>query len=157
MQQTQIKTLMVNIMTAAVLVGVVVVGYFVFVKNEVPVVTSTVSTAKVAQETASIGKEIESTIRSLKKLNGAVENSKVILELPSFNNLQDYSVMIPSEPISRENPFIPTAWKIKMKVLEDSIAKAASSQSNSAATVPAQPQAPATPTGLFGSFDNAGV
>lgn len=161
MQQEQIKTLLVNMMTAIVIVGVFVVGYFVFIKKDTAItssVTSVSSVARIAEETASIGAEIDYTVKDLKDLTRAVASSTVIFDLPEFQKLQDFSVTIQAETIGRDNPFIPTAWKLKMKALEEAIGKSASSQSSqqSASVSGTQSNATQTPPSLLGDF-SAGI
>lgn len=150
MQQEQIKTLLVNVLTAAVVGGVLAVGYFVFIKKDTAVTStgaSAPSVATIAEETTFIGAEIDSSVQDLKGLERAVASSTVIFDLPAFKNLQDFSVAIPAEAIGRPNPFIPAAWKLKLKTLEETIkssvagagGNAPSQASQQSATVPALP------------------
>ena len=118
MSREQIKTLLVNITTAAIAIGVLVVGYFVFLKKETPVVDSVPSIAAIVEETASIGAEIDETVSGLGDLERAVAGATIIFDMPAFKNLQNFSVEIPVEATGRPNPFVPTAWKLKMKTLE---------------------------------------
>jgi hypothetical protein len=153
MQQDQIKTLIVNILTVAIVVGAVVVGYFVFTKQAAPVGGDTTSVAQIAAETASIGAEIDNTVRDLQDLKNAVESSRIVFELPEFKNLENFSVSIPSESIGRVNPFVPTAWKLKMKAVEEAASTPAPLQSpvQTAPVIGDQPQAGA-PADLLGDF-----
>ncbi|MFZ2303780.1 MAG: hypothetical protein WAV98_03275 [Minisyncoccia bacterium] len=128
MQQEQIKTLLVNIFTGIVVTGVIVVGYFVFVKKNTVVIENIASVAVIAEETASIGVEIDATVRDLKDLSRAVASSKVIFDLPAFKNLQNFSIAVPTEAIGRTNPFVPTIWKLKMKTTEEVADKGVISQ-----------------------------
>lgn len=162
MQQEQIKALLVNIFTGAVIVGVFVAGYFVLVKKDTEVVTSVASVARIAEQTASIGVEIDATLKDLRELTDAVSRSKVFFDMPEFRNLENFTVTVPREEIGRDNPFVPTVWKTKMKALEEAAGKStatqASTQSASASeTQPSSAQAPATPAsaleGLLGDFD----
>lgn len=130
MQKGQTKSLLVNILTAVILAGVLIVGYFVFVKKDAAVTSSVASIAKIAEETASIGTEIDYTVKNLGDLERAVASSKIIFDLPAFKNLQDFTVVVQGETTGRPNPFIPPAWKLKMKALEEVAAKSATSQSN---------------------------
>lgn len=153
MPQEQIKTLLVNIFTAVIIVGVFVAGYFVFIKKDGVVtgaVTSVSTVARVAEETATIGVEIDSTVRDLKDLSRAVASSTIIFELPEFRNLENFSVTIPTETIGRDNPFVPTIWKLRMKELEESAKKMPTPQLPPSA-VETQP---ALNAGLFGDFSN---
>lgn len=152
MQQEQIKTLLVNIMTGAIVLGVFVAGYVVFIKKDTVITDSVTSVARIAERTASIGTEIDSTVRKLKDLSRTVASSTVIFDLPEFQNLENFSVEIPTETIGRDNPFIPTVWKIRMKALEESVNKSAPSQS-SQRPAPVSKAASSTPTkGILGDF-----
>lgn len=131
MQQEQIKALLVNIFTGAVILGVIVAGYLVFVKKDTTIINSVTSVAKIAEQTTSIGMEIDATVRDLKDLSDAVAKSKVIFDLPAFQNLENFSVTIPKETVGRINPFVPTAWKLKMKAQEEEAnERSSSAQSN---------------------------
>lgn len=118
MSREKIKTLLVNIATAVIAIGLLVVGYFVFLKKDTPIEDAVTPVAKVAEETTSIAAEIDSTVKALSDLERAVESSTVIFDLPAFKNLQDFSVAIPAEATGRTNPFTPTPWKLKIKTLE---------------------------------------
>lgn len=137
MQQEKIKNLLVNVITGAVVVGLIYAAYFVFTKSSSGPADTTVapelSVAKIAEETAIVGVEIDRTVSSLKDLKRTVANSKVIFDLPAFQNLQDFSVAIPEEPLGRPNPFVPTEWKLKMKALEEAASKSAPTPSASTA------------------------
>lgn len=153
-----------NILTAVVVIGVLTAGYFVFINKQTPVANVDTSVAQIAEETASIGTEIDSTVRDLKDLERAVASSKVIFDLPAFQNLQDFSVAVPTEAVGRTNPFVPTAWKLKMKALEAADAKragtsGATSQSStqSASATPAQSQAGGSTLGDFGASATSGI
>ncbi|MBI5077831.1 MAG: hypothetical protein HZB11_00475 [Candidatus Yonathbacteria bacterium] len=129
MKNEQIKSLLINILTVAVPVGVLIVGYFIFVKKDTATVSSVASIAKIAEETVSIGTQIDYTVKDLGDLERAVADSKIIFDLPAFKNLQDFTVAVPIEAVGRSNPFIPTAWKLKMRAIEETAAKSATSQS----------------------------
>lgn len=156
MQKEQTSSLLVNILTGAVVIGVLVVAFIVFTKKDTTVTTDagvqSVSIAEVAQETALIGYEIDSTVRDLGELERSVASSKVIFDMPAFKNLQNYTVAVPSEPVGRTNPFVPTAWKVNMKALEAATGKSASQASTQTASVSsaqAQSSSPAQdPAGL---------
>ncbi len=153
MQQEQIKTLIVNIFTGVVIVGVFVAGYFVFLKKEKEIVTPKISVARVVEQTASIGIEIDSTVRDLRELSDAVARSKVFFDLPSFGNLENFSVTVPDEEVGRENPFLPTVWKLKMKAMEESIAKNSSTQQNTQPVSVVDSQFD-IPFDMYGDFDS---
>lgn len=159
MEQDKTKNLLINILTAAVVVGVAVAGYFVFMKTDTTSITGVAapatSVAVVAEETTAIGNEIDSTVRNLGDLERAVASSKVIFDLPAFKNLEDFSVEIPGDTVGRVNPFVPTVWKIKMKALEASLLKKSSSASAPASSQSASALDTTTATSsasLFGNF-----
>lgn len=157
MQQEQIKALLVNIFTGAVIVGVFVAGYFVIFKKDTDVVTSVASVARIAEQTASIGVEIDATVKDLRELTGAVSRSKVFFDLPAFSNLENFTVAVPKEEVGRDNPFVPTVWKLKMKALEAEAGRSVPTQQGfQSASVPeAQSQTQSgvpVPAYMFGDF-----
>lgn len=152
MQQEQIKALLVNIFTGAVIVGVFIVGYFVIFKKDTEVVTSVASVARIAEQTASIGVEIDATLKDLRELTDAVSRSKVFFDMPAFSNLENFTVVVPKEEIGRDNPFLPTVWKIKMKALEEAAGKKSSTQ-QSAQTASVSEAPSDIPPNLLGDFD----
>lgn len=125
MKQEQIKTLLVNIITGAVVVAVLVVGYFVFTKDKLAVLDEapSMSTETVAETTALIGTKIEGAVTGLKKLHIAVEEAATVFDMVAFKNLTDFSVGIPNQKVGRENPFVPTEWKLRMNALKDAMKK----------------------------------
>lgn len=157
MKNEQTKSLIVNIVTFIVVVGVLAAGYFVFIKKS-DVSSSTnaaVSVNAIASETAMIGNEIESTVKDLQDLKSAVESSAIIFSSPAFQNLENFTVPIPEGAVGgRTNPFILTDWKIKFKALEGAsvsttnTVKAAAPQTAS----PTTPSAPAPESNLMGDF-----
>lgn len=127
MQQEQLKTLLVNIITGVVILAVLAAGYFVFVKKEGATTQSDTGAPLVktdAQTTVLVGLEISRTVKVLEELNQSVIDSKKFFDRPEFNNLKDFSVVVPRGEVGRENPFAPTAWKLKIKALEESASKA---------------------------------
>lgn len=148
MEHSQTKTVLVNIVTGVVVVGLLAVGYFVFVKKETLDIGQVAATSLIADETATIGTEINGTVRDLKNLELAVASSTIIFELPEFKNLEDFSVSIPPESVGRENPFVPTGWKLKLKALEETMVKTTDSAPPS--TVPQAHSA--TVTSSLGDF-----
>lgn len=125
MSQEQIKNLLVNIATGAIVVGIIFAGYFVF-KSKQPVVVSdgvNISPETNAAETVVIGVEIARTVMGLQDLKNSVESSATVFGMPAFKNLQDFSVAVPPEAIGRIDPFVPTDWKIRAKALEEAIKK----------------------------------
>lgn len=121
----QTKSLLINIMTGAVIVGVIVAGYFVFRGGQTvtPSSVATPSAVDSAAETVAIGAEIARTVSDLQDLKSSVADSIAVFSTPAFKNLQDFSSSIPSQPVGRPNPFIPTDWKLKLKALQDAANK----------------------------------
>ncbi|OIP65287.1 MAG: hypothetical protein COV32_02590 [Candidatus Yonathbacteria bacterium CG10_big_fil_rev_8_21_14_0_10_43_136] len=145
MQQEQTKSLIVNIFTGAVIAGVFVAGYFVLFKKDTEIVTSVQSVARIAEQTAFIGVEIDATVKDLTDLSDAISRSKVFFDMPAFSNLENFSVSIPEEVVGRDNPFVQPEWKVKMKAQEIVVGKSATQQTS---TQPAP-----VPDGLLGDFD----
>lgn len=151
MKQEQTKTLLVNIFTGVVVIGVFVAGYIVFIKKD-STESGVKTVSRIAEQTSTVGAEIDNTMKDLRELSDAVARSNVFFGLPEFTNLENFSVKVPSEKIGRKNPFLPTPWKIKIKDLEttsgDNVPAQTSTQS--ASVLNAQPEVPA---GLLGDFD----
>ena len=82
MNQEQIKTLLVNIVTGGVIVAVLVVGYSVFVKKDSVVSEdSGVQSAETdARTTALVGIEIARTMRVLEDLTISVKDSMAVFD-----------------------------------------------------------------------------
>lgn len=120
MQQEQIKKIIINGLAILVIVGVVVTGYRSFTRGNTGSITPSDPSAvgQVAEETRLIGAEIDRTVSELRGLGSALESSVAIFDLPAFTNLQDFSASISEEPVGRDNPFVPTLWKARMKALE---------------------------------------
>lgn len=133
MQQEQLKTLLVNIVTGVVILSVLVAGYFVFVKKEVATTQSDTGVPLVktdAQTTVLVGLEISRTVKVLEELKQSVSDSAKFFNRPEFNNLKDFSVVVPKGEVGRENPFAPTAWKLKIKALEEVVSKGGAKEPN---------------------------
>lgn len=120
MQKEQIKAILVNITTAGIVVSLLVAGYVVFFKKESTLGSSPEVIVSTTEEAATLRARVDRTVSDLTGLEHAVANSAVIFDLPSFKNLEDFSVMVPPEPVGRPNPFIPTDWKLKIKTVEES-------------------------------------
>ena len=136
MREDKTKSIIVNIVTALMIAGVLGVGYWVFFKKDSGVAQDiTALSSDTAVEVVDIGSEVDRTVSDLEALKEAVATSKAIFTTSSFKDLQNFSVTVPSESIRRENPFIPTAWKIRMQALETAISKGGQS---SAATQAAE-------------------
>ena len=107
MQKEQIKTILINTLTFTVVMGIFGAGYYIYFRGPTTVIIQATSVAKIAEETALIGTEIDYTVRDLGELSSAIANSAIIFELPAFKNLQDLSTQVPAEPVGRTNPFEP--------------------------------------------------
>lgn len=145
MEQSQTKTILVNILTGGIIIGVIIVGYYVLVKKNLPKLQESNTVAQIADETTLIRTEIDETVKDLKDLDRAVASSTIIFELPEFIHLEDFTARVPVEAIGRKNPFLPTAWKLRIKALLEVAPKALVSQSPS---VSAPPQGTEDTTGI---------
>ena len=123
MEQAQIKTIAANVITGGIIIGIIVVGYYVLVKKSIPKLNEVNTVAQIANETAAIGSEIDKTVKDLKDLDRAVETSAIIFELPEFMNLENFSAAVPVETVGRKNPFVATEWKLKIKAVLDAAPK----------------------------------
>ena len=142
MSQEQTKKYILNIVTGVMVFGVVVSGYFVFRGKQAvtPSVgttpTNEASLAGSAAETITIGADIEHTVNDIQELKNSIESSVTVFNLPAFKNLRDFSTTIPSEPVGRKNPFLPTDWSLKIKAVQDASRKqGGSTQSYSAGSL----------------------
>lgn len=115
------KTLITNIVTGVIVIGILVVGYFVFVNNSTPAVNG--NSPQKTVTTTDIGSSVSRGVSELSDLNRAVASGAGVFSTPLFRGLEDFSTVVPEEPVGRENPFIATPWKIKIKALEDTAGK----------------------------------
>lgn len=133
----QVKTLVMNIATGALILGILVIGYFVFVNKKTDTATPEATTpAMGVAQTVAVSSDIARTKTELSELRKTVADSVKVFSSPEFRSLQDFSVQVPEEPIGRDNPFIPTDWKIKEKALEAAASKKGTSSGGS--SVPAR-------------------
>lgn len=114
MQKEQTKKLIMDIVTGAIIVGVLVGAYFVFRKKDATPV-ATVSASETADQVVAVGTQVASTIRDLKDLNRSVEKFAAVFSTPAFTGLQDFSATVAPEAVGRPNPFLPTDWKLRQK------------------------------------------
>jgi len=159
MKKEQINNILINIATVAIGLGVLIFGYFSFVSKDKVVTDSVAIVAEIAENTTSVGADIDNTVRTLDDLSRAVALSTVLFELPSFKSLQNFTVQVLSEKVGRENPFVPAEWKLKMKNLEASVKSSVSIPSTTEDTAPSalegDKQTKAKPdasSALFGEF-----
>lgn len=123
-----------NIITGALVLGAVAVGYFVFVqkKAETTVAPEVVTPSVGIAQTVAVSGEITRTKKELSDLKKAVAASVDVFSSPEFRSLQDFSLQIPEEPIGRENPFVPTDWKTQMVAAEAAAGKKAAGSGGAA-------------------------
>lgn len=135
----QVKKLMINIATGALVLGAVVVGYFVFIKPaDTTTPTATVPTVGVEQAVA-VSSNISRTKSELSDLKKAVAASIEVFSSHEFRSLQDFSQQVPEEPIGRDNPFMTTGWKTKMVADEAAAGKKTASTGGSTVSAPSTP------------------
>ncbi len=113
-----------NIAIGSVLIGVLIITYFVFKKvtqvntsSDGAVVVDSVQTADVVEA------KVIRTVRELNDLKSAVEINAAVFSSTAFRVLEDFSVVVPTELVGRENPFVITEWRIKIKAFEDAASK----------------------------------
>ncbi|MHB1118300.1 MAG: hypothetical protein ACYCZ7_02140 [Minisyncoccota bacterium] len=116
------KTLMMNIATGLLVLGVITLAYFMLIKKS-PRTTSTTNpgTSALALEVAqtiAVSGDISRTKIELSELKKAVASSIEVFNSREFKSLEDFSVEVSEEPIGRDNPFVPTDWKLKIKTQE---------------------------------------
>lgn len=113
MQKEQTKKILMDVVTGIIVVAVLVIGYYVFVKKDTVSQSIIESPTAAADQVVLVGSQIASTARSLKDLRSSVEKTAAVFSIPAFASLQDFSVEVLPEPIGRPNPFVPTDWKLK--------------------------------------------
>jgi hypothetical protein len=145
MREDKTKTLVVNIATVVVVLGVIVSGYLVFSKKDTSTPAGTVLSVETAADTVATGSDISQTVNDLTSLKKAVADSVAIFNMPEFVRLKNFSVAVPSENIGRPNPFVAPAWKVKLQVLQDAVAKKSGGGDLPQVTAPAPVQATALP------------
>lgn len=118
MKPEQTKILL-NVAEGVAGVALLVVIYFAFIKkgDTAPVDTAPVALTSL-QMTEFIGIEISRKISALETLKNSVADSVLLFHRGPFENLDDLSVSvkdISADDLKKENPFVVTDWKIKMK------------------------------------------
>lgn len=149
--------LIVNIVTAGVVVSLLIAGYFAL-KPKKEIIFDDVGSAtqsEVAESTVFIGAGITRTISNLRALKDSVASSATIFLMPEFQKLEDFSVSIPVEEMGtvsgRKNPFTPTPWKIKINAAAIASGKSTSQTSTS------QSSSVASPTGANANPSSSGA
>lgn len=128
-----VKTLIMNIVTGVLVLGALAIGYFVFIKKKTETVApEAAAPALGVAQTVAVSSEISRTKTELSELKKSVAASVEVFSSREFRSLQDFSIQVPEEPIGRENPFVPTDWKLKMKALEAAASKKGTSSGSSA-------------------------
>lgn len=116
MQKEQTKKILMDVITGIIIVAVLVIGYYVFVKKDTTSQGIIESPTAAADQVVLVGSQIANTVRSLKDLRSSVEKTSAVFSMPAFASLQDFSVEVLSEPIGRANPFVPTDWKLRQLI-----------------------------------------
>lgn len=108
------KTLIMNIGTWIIVLGVLALGYWMFARKQGSAPLEVNDTANITKQTIVEGTDLARTIRDLSDLNRAILSSVGIFNMQSFRELKDFSVDVPKESVGRDNPFLPTEWKIRL-------------------------------------------
>lgn len=108
--QQNTKSLIINIATAALVIGVVAVGYIVLTKNK-DVAVEIITPSESIDDTIMVGIEINKTFEDLGELKVAVGDARKMIGSPVFKTLKDFSVVVPAEKIGRGNPFTSPSWR----------------------------------------------
>lgn len=96
--------------------GIAGSGYWVFIKNREAIEQTVTSTESDDTQVIKIGLEITRTLKELDDLRQSVASSKNIFNMPLFKNLEDLSVAILPEKITkRENPFTPVGGRARIE------------------------------------------
>ncbi len=122
MNPQKTKILVKNVAVGVGIIGVLIVAYIMFVKkNDVP--TGEFSVDVTSTETVTTPYVVEAkvmrTVRELSELNRAVASTIAIFRTPIFQSLENFSVVVPEEPVGSKNPFVATEWKLKLKAFEE--------------------------------------
>lgn len=132
MEPEQIKILK-NVAIGVGVLGILIGGYVLFTKSGTAVPSDTVAVSGMnsgvnPQSTELVGADISRKIADLEALRASVEKSAGIFKGSAFKNLVDFSATVHAvqlEDVQRDNPFIVTDWKLKMKAKEDAAKKQA--------------------------------
>lgn len=167
MENEQKKSNIANIVTGIVITSAIVAGYYIFINPSQSPLGAPGLGSEAASDTALMGTRIESTVRDLSDLRSAVSDSIIIFKTPAFQNLQNFTAEVPSEPVGRANPFVPTDWKLQMSASANASTGNTESQpttQQSRASAPAQtstsPSATVTAqpaSNMLGNFPSAGI
>lgn len=141
MKPTSTKSIMVNIVSGFLVLGVLGLGYITFFQNNSTTTTTpsgevVVVPAMSGLDTVAASAQVAKTVSDLKNLNSSVEaSSKLFTTDPAFKSLKDFSVPIASESIGSEDPFVKTAWRLNFDALEKAAAKKAAAQNSTSASM----------------------
>lgn len=129
------KSIIVNIITVILVLGVLALGYVTFMKGNVTTSVGTASQTNLSvlpdssTNTLTTSLRVAQTAKDLKELSRSVEESSILFNSKkAFQDLVDFSVSIPSEPAGRENPFVKTSWRLNFEELERAAEKKISQQ-----------------------------
>lgn len=115
------KELIVNSSIGILVLVAGVFAYFIFAKDSNNTVKQAIMRTEdvITGETVALGAQVSGTIKELRELQKAVVDTTGLFNSRAFTSLRDFSVPIPEEAIGRENPFVPTAWKLKAIAAEE--------------------------------------
>lgn len=112
---SHIKEIIINASIVLLVIVAIIFAYFIFIEkgeNSIKkVFTGSQNTS--TEDTIVAGTEIAGIINELKELKSSIVGTSLIFNSPVFGSLKDFSVVVPEEAIGRENPFVPTSWKLK--------------------------------------------
>lgn len=123
MNSPQTKKTLTNVAIGAAVLGAAFGAYWMFFRGDSSLEGA--SSAEDVVQTVVVAEEVARTIRDLQTLKTSVAESVALFGTPAFKDLEDFSQVVPEEPIGRSNPFTPTDWKIKKEAENEAIKKAA--------------------------------
>lgn len=124
---SQTKELATNTTIASLFIFLAILGYFIFLGGEDNKLKQAITRAQDAAtgEVVKTGAEVANTITELRVLKSAVMETTQLFNSNAFSNLRDFSAPVPHEAIGRENPFVPTEWKLRAIAAEERARRAA--------------------------------
>ncbi len=118
MKQEQIKIILKWTVSVVIIAGVFGFAYWALIGKKYSILGDFLTIVKKPSNTVTIGIEVARTVKELEDLTGAVSSATLFFRMPEFERLKNFSVEIYSEPIGRENPFVPTSWRLKLEASE---------------------------------------
>lgn len=146
----QVKKMVMNIATGVLIFGAIGVGYTVFFKEKTDTATpETPAPVLGVAQTVAVSSDIARTKAELSELKKTVAASINVFSSREFRSLEDFTLQVPEEPIGRDNPFMSTDWKLKIKAEEAAAAskKTASGSGSVVTTVAETPVVKTSPIG----------